>query len=106
MPPGSSRGIAGSGPGVPYASAVGEGGERVAQALVARPAELRVLALAGLLGDGGLPVGGDRIAVRIPGATIADLCQQRRGADHRVAAAEEAAEDLPIGMGVKRLRDL
>ena len=84
-----------------------EGGERVAQAFVARPAERRVFALAGLFGDGRLAaVGSDRVAVWVAGAAVADLCQQGGGADHRVAAAEEAAEDLPIGMRVERLGDL
>ena len=101
MAPGSGRVISGSGPGVPHASAVREGGERVAQTLVARPPELGVLAFAGLLGDGGLAaVGGDRVAVRVAAAAVTDLGQQRGGADHRLAAAEEAAEDLPIGVGV------
>jgi hypothetical protein len=84
--------------GLRLEGAVGEAGERVAQALVACPAELGVLSFAGLLGHGGLAaVGGDRVAMWIPGAAVTDLGQERGGADHRLAAADEAAGIFPSG---------
>ena len=59
------------------AGAVGERAERVAQPLVARPAEAGGLAFAGLDRDGGLAgVGGERVAGRVAGAAVADLGQQ------------------------------
>ena len=51
---GERPGVVVGGPGVPLAGAVGQNAERVAQALVARPAEAGDLALAGLDRDGGL----------------------------------------------------
>ena len=50
-------------------------------------------------------VGGDRVGVRVAAPAVADLCQEGRGADHRVGL-EEAAEDLPVGVRVQRLADL
>jgi hypothetical protein len=69
----ASVGVAVGGPRVPAAGAVRERGERVAQALVACPAELRVFAFAGLDRDGCLTgVGGDRVAVRVTASAVAD----------------------------------
>jgi hypothetical protein len=51
-------------------------------------------------------LGGDRVAVGVADAAVTDLAQQRRSADDRVPRAEEAAEDLAIGMGVERVGDL
>ncbi len=51
-------------------------------------------------------VGGDRVSVRVAPAAVADLGQQRGRADDRLASAEEAAEDLPVGVRVERLGDL
>ena len=100
-------GVAVGRPRVPLAAAVRERAERVAQPLVARPAELRVPAFARLDRDRGLAaVGGDRVAVRVAPAAVADLGQQRGWADDRLATAEEAAEDLPVGVRVERLSDL
>jgi hypothetical protein len=107
MSAGARVGVAVSGPGVPELAGVCQDRERVAQPVVARPAELRGLALARLHRDGGLAgVGGDRVAVGVARAAVADLSQQRRGADHRVPATKERPEDLPVGMGVERPGDL
>ena len=99
-------GVAVGGPWVPAAGAVREGGERVAQSLVACPSELRVFAFAGLDRDRCLAgVGGDRVPVRVAAPAVADLAQQRGGANHRVGL-EEAAEDLTVWVRVERLADL
>ena len=74
---GDRAGVVVRGPGVPVAGAVGERAERVAQALVARPAEARDLALTGFDRDGGLAgVAGERVAGRVARAAVADLGQQ------------------------------
>ncbi len=107
VPAATGVGVAVSGPRVPHLGGVREDGQRFAQAFVARPAEGRVLAFAGLDGDGGLAgVGSDRVAVGVAGAAVADLGQQGRGADDRVAAAKERTKDLPVGVRVKRTGDL
>ena len=76
-----SGGVAGSGPCVPPAAVERERPERVAQPLVAGPAELRVLALARFDRDRCLAaVGRDRVAVRVAAPAVTDLREQRRGA--------------------------
>jgi hypothetical protein len=92
---------------VPSAGDVREGSQRDAQALVARPAELRVLAFARFDRDGRLVgVGGNRVTVRVAQSAVPDLAPQRRCADDRASRAEEAAEDLAIGMRIERVGDL
>jgi len=92
-------------PGVPVAGAVSQRVERLAQALVRAPAECRGVAFAGLFGDGGLAgVAGERVAVRVAGAAVADLGQQLRGGDH--GAFEQREEDRAVGVLADRAGDL
>jgi hypothetical protein len=63
-----------SGPGVVVGACVGEGADRCAESVVARPAELRVFGFARFDGDGGLAgVGGERAVAGVALAAVADL---------------------------------
>ena len=85
---GDRAGVVVGSPGVPVAGAVGERAERVAQALVARPAKACDLALARLERDGGLAgVAGERVAGWVARATVADLGDHDRGGDHAARGA-------------------
>ena len=67
---------------------------------------LRALAFARFGRDGCYAtVGGDRVSVRVARAAVTDLGQQR-GRGRTDPSPEEAAEDLPVGVGVQRLGDL
>ena len=74
---GSGGGVVVGRPGMPVRVLSASVRERVAQPLVARPAEAGGLALAGLDRDGGLAgVAGERVAVWVASAAVTDLCQQ------------------------------
>ena len=80
------------------AGAVGERAERVAQALVARPAEAGDFAFAGLDRDGGLAgVAGERVAGGVAGAAVADLRQQRRGGQTLLGSRNSERKISPSG---------
>ena len=101
---GPAAGVVVGRPGMPVPGAVGERRERVAQPLVARPPEAGRLALAGLDRHRGLAgVAGERVTVRVAGAAITDLCQQRRGSDRAVRRLEQREEDLAVAATVYSL---
>src|SRR5436853_2656818 len=84
-------------PGRGVARVVGEGGERLAQALVARPAKGDLAVLAGFAGDGrDAPLGGLLLVGGEAGAILAELGQDLGGVDP--PAAWERLEEGPIGV--------
>ena len=86
-------------PWVAVAAGVRERDERLAQALVARPAETGGSAFAGLDCDGCLAgVGGERVAGGVARAAVADLRQQLGRADHAVGLFEQREEDGAVGV--------
>src|SRR5450755_4588321 len=106
LPAGEGTGVEVLRPGVVVAGAVRQRVKRLAQALVAPPAETGGLALAGLDRHGGLAgVAGERVARRVACAAVADLGQQLGGSDHAVGAFEQRAEDLAVGVLADRRRD-
>src|SRR5439155_14917272 len=95
------------GSGVVVAAAVGQDGEVVAQALVAGPAERGGSAFARFDRDGGLAaVCGERVAVGVAGAVVADLAEQAGGSDDALGVAEDRQEDRPVGVGANHAADL
>ncbi|HSS33908.1 MAG TPA: hypothetical protein VLL27_11565 [Solirubrobacterales bacterium] len=95
------------GPRVPVAGGVGEGGDRASQPLVAGAPEDRRPALARLQGDRAhAGVGGKRRVTRVTASGIAQLGDQRRRADRRLAVPEQRREDRRVGMGGERAADL
>ena len=86
-------------PRVVVAAGVRERDERLAQALVAGPAEAGGFAFAGLDRDGGLPgVGGERVPGGVARAAVADLGQELGGADHTIGLLEQRQEDGAVGV--------
>jgi hypothetical protein len=82
---GSGAGVDVGGPGVVVAAGVGHGRDRVAESVVACPAEAGVFGFAGFDGDGGLAaVGGECPVGGVALAGVADLGEHRRGADYGV----------------------
>ena len=95
------------GPRMPVARAVGQHGHVCSQALVTRPAEAGGRTLARLDRDRGLAgVGGQRVARGVARPVIADLGQQAGCADHALWIAEQAQEDLPVGVAAHGAGDL
>jgi hypothetical protein len=51
-------------------------------------------------------VGGEVFGGWVAASVVADLGEERRGADHRLRVFEERKKDLPVGVGVDRVPDL
>src|SRR4029079_16096364 len=96
--------VEGRSPGRGLARAVGETGERGAQALVARPAEADGAVFAGLAGDGrDAGLGGEVLRGSESDAVVAELREDLGGAD--AAGAEERGDDLAVGVGLDGVLD-
>jgi len=92
------------GPGVVVAAGVGEGADRVAEVVVAGPAEAGAFGFAGFDGDGGLAGVGGEGGVAV--AAVADLGEHRRGGDRGFGVFEEGLEGGSVGVLVQRAADL
>jgi hypothetical protein len=91
----------------PVPGRVGEGRDRVAQPLVAGPAEADDAALAGLDSNRANPgVRRQRGVGRVALARVAKLGDQLRRADDRLSVTKQRREDPSVGMGAKRASDL
>ena len=107
VPAGEGGGVQVLRPRVMVAAGVRERDERLAQALVARPAEAGCLAFARLDRDGGLAgVAGEGVAGGVAPTAVADLRQQFRGCDHAVWLLEQREEDRTVGVLADGGRDL
>lgn len=104
---GASRGVAVSRPGVPVAGRVGECADRRSEAFVAAVAEAGDLAFARFDGDGTHgSVGGERFGAVVARAAVADLGEQRGGADDALGVAKQRQEDVAVGVAADAVRDL
>ena len=84
------------------ATGVGECADRVAQSVVAGPAEPRAFGLARFDGDGRLAaVAGERGLGGLAVAAVADFGDQAGGADRGLGVAEQRAEDRAVGVVVQ-----
>ena len=83
------------GPGTVVTAVVGEGGDRVAEPLVARPAEVHGTVLAGLAGDrGDAGQRGDRVGASAGLPAVAPLGEDLGGID--LARPRQRREDRPV----------
>src|SRR3974377_732832 len=82
LAPGAGVGVDLGGPGAGVPAVVGEGGDRLAEPLVAGPAELHAAVVAGVPGHRGAPgEGGDRVRVVVGWAAVAPLGEHLGGVD-------------------------
>src|SRR5215470_13734321 len=96
--------IDGSGPPRGMARVVGEGGEGLTQALMARPAEGDAAVLARGVGDGCHAAFASEVLRRgEAAAVVAEFSEDLRGID--LTAPGEALEDGPVGVLVQARRD-
>ena len=96
--------IDGGGPRRGMAGVVGEGGQGLAEALVAGPAEHDGAVFAGGAGDGGdAGFGGELVGGREAGAIVAELGEDLGGVDR--PTAREALDERAIGMCGQGRRD-
>ena len=89
------------------AAGVGERADRVAQAVVAGPAEAGALGLAGFDGDGGLAaVGGERGVGRVAVAAVAHLGEHRGGQMAVLGSRNSERKVGAVGVVCERGADL
>ena len=95
-----------AGPGMPVAGRVGERSDCVAKPLVAGAAETRHPALSRLHCDRAHPrIGRESGITGVALTGIAELGDQRRGADDCLRVSKKRREDRRVGMGAKRAPD-
>ena len=102
---GSGGGVVLLRPGLPMAGGVGEGARRGSQAVVAAAAKAGGLAFARLDGDRcHAGVGRQRFGARVAGAAVADLGEQRAGADDRFGVFEQpsSSQSRRTGLAARR----